>query len=186
MTAAELVAFENKVAAAFETRKIRGPIHLAGGNESQLIEIFKDIGRDDWVLSTWRSHYHALLHGVPEKRVMDEILAGRSMMLHFPEYHFLTSAIMGGILPIACGLAAAGEKVWCFVGDMAASGGAFHEAAKYAAGHNLKITFVIEDNGLSTNTPTVESWGYGRFRNIHRYQYERTTAHCGTGSYVAF
>lgn len=188
MDAVALVAFENRVAAAFEARKIRAPIHLVGGNEEQLIEIFKDIKRTDWVLSTWRSHYHALLHGVPEERVMREILAGRSMQLHFPEHRFLTSAIMGGILPIACGLAAAGERVWCFVGDMAASSGIFHEAYQYAGGHALPLSLVVEDNGLSTNTPTQETWGDVALQRRFGagYSYERTRPHCGSGTYVSF
>lgn len=186
MDAAGLIAFEDKVAAAFESREIRAPIHLVGGNEDKLIGLFLGIKRTDWVLSTWRSHYHALLHGVPEKRVMDEILAGRSMMLHFPEYRFMTSAIMGGVLPIACGLAAAGERVWCFIGDMAASGGAFHEAVKYASHHELPVTFVVEDNGLSTNTPTRATWGEGWHSVVMSYKYERTRPHCGSGTYVSF
>ena len=148
MTAADLRAFEREVADAFEAKKITGPIHLSEGNEAQLIDIFREIPRDAWVFSTWRSHYHALLHGVPRELVMAEILAGRSMMLHFPEYRFFTSAIVGGILPIACGVAAAGGQVWCFVGDMTASIGAFQDAQWYAVGHDLPITFVIEDNGL--------------------------------------
>src|ERR1035437_3876750 len=145
MTKQELIDFEREVADAFEAKKIRGPIHLAGGNEDQLIEIFKDVKTTDWVLSTWRSHYHALLKGVPRQKVMDEILVGRSMSLHFPEYKFLTSAIVAGICPIACGLAAAGERVWCFVGDMAATTGSFNEASGYAMGHNLNVKFVVED-----------------------------------------
>jgi pyruvate dehydrogenase E1 component alpha subunit len=189
MEAAGLVAFENKVAAAFESRKIRAPVHLVGGNEEQVIAIFNDIKRTDWVLSTWRSHYHALLHGVPEKRVFDQIIAGRSMALHFPEYRFMTSAIMGGMLPIACGLAAAGNRVWCFVGDMAATSGMFHEATQYAQGHNLPVKFVVEDNGLSTNTPTQQSWKpSGQFAGwvSLSYKYQRTRPHCGSGVYVAF
>lgn len=196
MDAVALVAFENKVATAFEARKIRAPIHLVGGNESQLIKFFKTfVPRDAWVISTWRSHYHALLHGIPEKRVFDEIIAGRSMMLHFPEYRFLTSAIMGGGLSIACGIAAALPPtgiVFCFVGDMAANSGAFHEAVQYADGNNLNVTFVVEDNGLSTNTPTGKVWGlidtpwWKRSTRVRQYSYERTQPHCGSGVYVAF
>lgn len=186
MDAAGLVAFEDRVASAFEARKIRAPIHLVGGNEDELIEIFKDIKRTDWVLSTWRSHYHALLHGIPEERVMQDILEGRSMMLHYPEHRFLTSAIVGGTLSIACGLAAAGERVVCFVGDMAARTGAFCEAAQYAAGHHLAVQFIVEDNGLSTNTPTRKVWGENFVANTLFYTYERTRPHCGSGKYVAF
>lgn len=187
MTADDLKAFEREVADAFEAKKIRAPIHLSDGNEEQIIDIFRDIKRTDWVLATWRSHFHALLHGVPRQRLMDEILAGHSMMLHFPEHRFLTSAIVGGILPIACGIAYAGERVWCFLGDMTASIGAFHDAARFSAGHALPITFVVEDNGLATNTPTVESWGMKRGRqDIRRYEYKRTYPHVGSGNFVPF
>lgn len=186
MNSSELIEFEKEVAAAFERKEIRGPIHLVGGNEAQLIEIFNGIKPDDWVLSTWRSHYHALLHGVPKERVMADILAGKSMQLHYPEYRFLTSAIVGGICPIAVGLAAGGQRVFCFVGDMAAETGIFHECVKYAEGHGLPVTFIIEDNGLATNTPTAETWGNKDALCVDHYYYKRTKPHCGSGTYVQF
>jgi len=124
VTPADLIAFEREVADRFERGEIRGPIHLSGGNEQNLIDIFKGVPKDAWVFSTWRSHYHALLHGVPADKVMAQIMEGRSMNLAFPEHRFFTSAIVGGILPIAVGVAAAKQNtVWCFVGDMAAMGG---------------------------------------------------------------
>lgn len=185
-TVQDLKDFEREVASAFEAKRIKAPVHLSDGNESQLIEIFAEVQPTDWVFSTWRSHYHALLHGVPRDQVMSEILAGRSMMLHFPEYRFFTSAIVGGILPIAVGVAYTGAQVWCFVGDMAASIGTFHDAEQYARGHSLPIQFVIEDNGLSTNTPTKEVWGRGHDPVTRRYTYRRTYPHVGSGVYVAF
>lgn len=196
MTKEELISFEAEVAERFQNREIHAPIHLSDGNEDQLIEIFTHIRREDWVFSNWRSHYHALLHGVPRDLVMAEILAGRSMMLHFPEYRFFTSAIVGGTLSIACGVAAGvkadarGERVHVFVGDMTASIGAFQDAVNYASGHDLPVTFVVEDNGKSTNTPTAETWGkrpppqYGP--NVRYYRYERTYPHVGSGKFVPF
>lgn len=189
MTASELIAFEEEVARHFDAGKISGPIHMNSETQAAaLITIFQEIPPNAWVLSTWRSHWHALLHGVPRQLVMDEILAGRSMMLHFPEYKFMTSAIVGGMLPIACGLAAGGEEVYCFVGDMTASIGAFQDAANFAEGHDLDVTFIIEDNGLSTNTPTNKTWGTAKFkpRQVRRYQYKRTTNHYGTKNFVSF
>jgi pyruvate dehydrogenase E1 component alpha subunit len=189
--AAELIEFEVEVARRFEAKEIRGPIHLCSeGQAAPLIEIFRGIKRTDWVLSTWRSHWHALLHGIPRDLVMAEIVAGRSMALHFPEHRFMTSAIMGGMLPIACGLAAAGETVWCFVGDMCAMTGAFNDAYLYAQGHDLPVRFVIEDNGLSVNTPTKKVWDDHKPQvatyKFREYKYERITNHSGTNTYVAF
>lgn len=190
MNKAELIAFEREVAEAFEAKKICGPIHLSGGNEDDLIDIFKGIDRGDWVFSTYRNHYHALLHGIQRDWLMAEILAGRSMNISSPQHRFYTSAIVGGCLPIAVGVAAAlrrqgsDRRVWCFVGDMAASTGAFHEASQYAQGHILYIRFVVEDNSMSCDTPTADTWGRGAFQFPERYDYERTYPHSGIGKYV--
>lgn len=187
LTRKDLIDFETEVAEAFAAAKIRAPVHFSGGNEDQLIEIFKEVDHKDWVFSTWRSHYHALLHGVPRELVMKRILDGRSMNMNFAEYNFLSSAIVGGILPIAVGVAAGGQKTWCFVGDMAASIGAFQDAVRYAEGHDLPIEFVIEDNGLATNTPTDEVWGKRwKERKRRRYIYQRVYPHVGLDQMVQF
>lgn len=189
-----LRAFEDEIAEAFKAKKIRGPVHFSGGNEPQLIDLFRlfDIGRKDWVLCSYRSHYHALLKGIPAAEVRAQIMAGRSMNLSFPEHRFLTSAIVGGTLPIAVGIAMAAklahssDRVFCFVGDMAASIGAFHDAVTYARGHELPLVFVVEDNGLACDTPTAEVWGRGTRGNIRRYRYDRKWPHVGVGTWVAF
>lgn len=182
MNAADLIEFEREVAARFDTGEIHGPVHLNSETQAEpLIEIFKEIKRTDYVLSNWRAHFHALLHGVPREKVMAEILAGRSMMLHFPEYRFMSSAIMGGMLPIACGLAAGGEKVWCFVGDMSFTTGAYYDAQQFVQCNRLPVKFVVENNDLSTNTPTLVAWGPYAYvvQNLpqHSYHYKRTTNH---------
>lgn len=191
-TKRRLIAFEKRVAAAFKAKKVKGPIHLAGGNEDALLSIFQNISDGEWVFSTYRSHYHALLHGIPEKWLMAEILAGRSMSIHSLGHRFMSSAIVGGMLPIAVGVAAALKRqgvmqmVHCFVGDMAATTGAFHEAVKYAEGHRLPIRFYIEDNGMSCDTPTDETWGAGLDGTVRveRYDYARIYPHSGIGKYV--
>jgi pyruvate dehydrogenase E1 component alpha subunit len=187
LTAKNLIDFETEVAAKFAAAEIHSPVHFSGGNESALIDLFKTIKREDWVFSNWRSHYHCLLHGVPRARVMADILDGKSMNLNYPEYRVLSSAIVGGTLPIACGVAARGHRCWVFVGDMAATTGMFHEAQQYADGHDLPITFVIEDNGLSTNTPTRETWGTAHgCSTVLRYQYQRVYPHVGLTQRVEF
>ena len=100
-----LIDFERKVADTFNDAKIKAPIHLHGNNESQLINIFKNINQQDWVFSSWRSHYHCLLKGVPEDKLFNDIKKGKSITLIYPEYKVYTSAIVGGIIPIALGTA---------------------------------------------------------------------------------
>ena len=73
-TKEELIGFEDDIIKHWENGEIKGPIHLSNGNEEPLIEVFKKISPSDWVFSTWRSHYHALLHGVEPSKLKQKIL----------------------------------------------------------------------------------------------------------------
>jgi len=197
MTSEQLIAFEESIADAFNAGQIHAPIHLDNGNEAALIEIFRDIGPSDWVCGTWRMHYKCLLKGVPPEELRAEIMKGRSISLCFPQYRIISSAIAGGILPIAVGIAMAMKKteparVNVFVGDMMAESGAFHECVKYAANHMLNMRFIIEDNGLSVCTPTEAVWGRtmpamsdGAVM-ISRYRYQSKYPHAGAGKRIQF
>lgn len=190
----DLINFERLMADHWESGKVRGPIHLSGGNEEQLIEIFKRVKKTDWVFSTWRSHYHALLKGVCPVWLENEILAGRSITIVNKEDKFYSSAIVGGTIPIAVGVAMAlknegsEDRVWCFIGDMAFETGGFMENYKYAKNFDLPITFVVEDNGVSTNTPTIETWGTKSEvpSDVIWYEYNKVWPHYGTGKWVIF
>ena len=195
MTADELIAFEADIASEFNAGRIRAPVHLAGGNERELIEVFAEVRPDDWIATTWRSHFHALLKGVPPAEVKAAIMAGRSITLCFPEHRFFSSAIVGGHLPIAVGIAmqikrsGGSERVWAFMGDMAAESGIAHECMKYAAGFALPIRWIVEDNGKSVVTPTVETWGgasIGFPAPVHRYRYVLPHPHAGAGRRIQF
>ena len=85
----DLVNFENEIAELFNNAKIKAPVHLYNGNEDQIIEIFRkhNIGKDDWVLCSWRSHYQCLLKGVPPDELKEAILQGRSISLCFSDYN---------------------------------------------------------------------------------------------------
>lgn len=190
----ELIEFEKKIADLWESGKIRGPIHLSGGNEDSLIEIFKRIKSSDWVFSTWRSHYHCLLKGISADWLETEILEGRSITIVNKDEKFYSSAIVGGILPIAVGVAMSNkrkgidETVWCFVGDMTFETGTFMENYKYAKNFDLPIRFVVEDNEVSTNTPTVETWNNKTEvpDDVIWYKYKKQWPHYGTGKWVIF
>ena len=189
-----LMEFEKKIADFWESGKIRGPVHLSGGNDDSLIEIFKRIKSSDWVFSTWRSHYHCLLKGISLDWLEKEILEGRSITIVNKDEKFYSSAIVGGILPIAVGVAMSNKRkgvdeiVWCFVGDMAFETGTFMENYKYAKNFNLPIRFVVEDNEVSTNTPTIETWNNKTEipDDVIWYKYKKEWPHYGTGKWVIF
>ena len=190
----KLINFEILIKSLYEEGRIKAPIHLSGNNEDQLIQIFRKIKLTDWVVSNWRSHYHALLHGIPEDWLKKRILEGRSMGINSKKYKFYSSSIVGGGLPIALGLAMSikkkklKEKVFVFIGDMTFETGIFHETYKYSKNFNLPIKYIIEDNGLSTNTPTKLTWNKTQepSRDIIYYKYKRKFPHHGTGNWVLF
>jgi len=198
-TVEKLQEFERDIADVFNAGKIRAPVHLSGGNEQQLIDIFKNVGKNDWVFTTWRSHYHCLLKGVPPHELKYDIVSGKSITLNYPKYRILSSAIVGGILPIALGVAwsikrhCIKEHVWVFVGDMTARTGIFNECGRYALGHDLPVTIVVEDNGLSVCTPTLDVWDEKENETIYvedyeYYEYDLKShwPHAGAGKRVQF
>lgn len=193
VTPESLIAFERDIAAEFDAGQIKAPVHLAGGNEQVLIDIFREIAPGDWVLCSWRSHYHCLLKGVPPAELKAAIIAGRSIALCFPEHKILSSAIVGGICPIATGLGWAikerggKERVHVFVGDMTAETGIYHECTHYCSAHDLPVKFYVEDNGLSVCTETWKVWGPQAFHaKVQTYNYDLTHPHVGTGKWVRF
>lgn len=203
-TPEELMSYEENLKILFEEGRINCPLHLSGGNEVQLIELFKRIKENDYVLSTHRAHYHYLLKGGDPQALLDEIRGettgicegnGRSMHLYDVKLRFYTSAIVGGVAPIAAGIALnikkmkLDEHVWCFVGDGAEDQGSFVEAVRFGVARDLPLTFVIEDNDLSIGSTKEQRWhNYQpiKSRNIIRYNYERKYPHCGIGKWVGF
>jgi pyruvate dehydrogenase E1 component alpha subunit len=190
----ELIHFENKIIESWENGKIRGPIHLSNGNEKQLIEVFKRISKNDWVFSTWRSHYHALLKDISPQWIENEILNGKSITLCNETEKFYSSAIVGGTLSIALGVAMGikrdgkADKVWVFIGDMSFESGIFYEVHKYARNFDLPLYFVVEDNGVSTYTPTEATWKVKREipSDVIHYAYQSKYPHYGTGKWIVF
>ena len=194
MNKKQLIEFEKRVQKVYEAGEIKAPVHLSGNNEDQLIEIFKKIDKDDWVFSSWRNHYHALLHGFDPEELFNLIKEGKSMGINSVKHKFYSSSIVGGSLPIALGVAQSiklkkeTSKVWCFIGDMTFETGTFHECYKYSRNFDLPLEFVIEDNNMSTNTPTDEAWNQKSEipDDVYYYQYERNFPHHGTGKWILF
>ena len=195
----DLKNFELKVVEIFNSGKIKAPVHLSDGNEQSLIEIFKKVNEVDWVIGSWRSHYQCLLKGVPEEELLAEVMAGRSISLCFPKHKIFSSAIVSGQVPIAVGIALAeklnktNNHVWCFIGDMTSETGMVSTCIRYSENHDLPITFVIEDNGLSVLTDTRKVWNSSNLRyevissnKVISFKYKSSYPHAGAGVRVQF
>ena len=195
----KLIKFEEDIAKLFNEGKIRAPVHLYHGNEDNIINIFKKIKSEDWVFCTWRSHYQCLLKGVPENKVKEEILLGRSISLCFPNYNIYSSAMVGGSVPIAVGTALSlklqnsKKKVFCFMGEMTSESGIVHECVKYSRNFKLPIHFIIEDNEKSVCTDTRNAWNQKKLsyegksdKYVTYYHYKLKYPHAGAGKRVQF
>lgn len=193
-TRESLIAFEARVKDAWEAGELPSLVHLCGGNEGQLLDIFSDIRPQDWVFTNHRAHYHCLLKGMDEETLMQHIREDRSMFVFSREHRIYQSAILAGCCAIATGVAQAikdsGEdsRVVCFLGDGASDNGHFYEALMYATGHDLPIRFVLENNDRQVDTDIVTRRGpkIGRFQVssplLHEYYYTPKWPHAGSGS----
>jgi len=193
-TVEKLIRFEQSIVDIWEGGKIRGPVHLSNGNEAELIEIFRRIKETDWVFSTWRSHYHWVLSGLSSDYATKVIKDGKSITMCDLDGKFYASAIVGATLSIALGAALSikksggDDKVWVFIGDMSFESGIFYEVHKYARNFELPLYFVVEDNGVSTYTPTEATWKIKREipNDVIWYDYKSKYPHYGSGKWVAF
>lgn len=191
-TRESLIAFEDRIRSLWEAGELPSLLHLCGGNEAQLIALFQKVNPEDWVFTNHRAHYHALLKGMPPHELEAEIRADRSMFLFSAEHRIYASAILAGTCGIAVGVARALKEqgkghVWCFLGDGAVENGHFYESLLYATGHDLPITFVVEDNNrqVDTDIPTRRGASARRFildsPNMCHYSYTPMYPHAGSG-----
>ena len=192
-TKESLIIFENRIRDLFAAGELPFLVHLSGGNEEQLINIFNKINEGDWIFSNHRSHYHYLLTGGNPHRLEKLIVDGRSMFVFDKEKNFLTSSVLAGTCGIAAGVALSiqiqqeKQHVWCFLGDGAEEEGHFYEAATFVEGNNLPCTFIVENNNRSVDTAIAQRRGIHwknameNFKCILRYEYTPTWPHGGAG-----
>lgn len=190
-TADELIAFELKIKRIFEAGELPFLLHLCGGDEDALVEIFKRANPGDWFFGTHRSHYLALLAGLSEEKVEVSIRTGDSMFIFEKSKNFYSSAILSGTPCIAAGVAwqlkqeNSFAQVWCFIGDGAEDNGHFCEAVRFVDSQQLRCIFVIADNNRQVDTSYSERWGTSRRfewpKCVIRYHYTPTFPHGGRG-----
>lgn len=160
--------FEEKAAEAYARQKIRGFLHLYIGQEAVAVGALRAATPDDYVVSHYREHGHALARGCDPRAVMAELYAketgvsrgrGGSMHLFDVSRRFMGGyAIVGGHLPLACGLAFASKRlgggniVFTFFGDGSVNGGEFHESLNLASVWKLPVLFLCENNLYAMGT----------------------------------
>lgn len=161
--------FEEKCNMAYRQGKIGGYMHTYIGMEALAIGWLNSIRKgDDYVITAYRDHAHALLLGTDPIAAMAELMGrqggtaggkGGSMHLFDPEKGFYGGwGIVGGHIPLGAGLAFASkyrgeDKVTLnFLGDGAANQGVLFETLNMAALFELPCIFIIENNEFAMGT----------------------------------
>jgi pyruvate dehydrogenase E1 component alpha subunit len=159
---------EELAAKAYTQRKILGFCHLYIGQEAVAVGASAALRPEDYVVTAYRDHGHAMARGVPAKAVMAELFGkatgvahgiGGSMHMGSAEHNFFGGyGIVGGHVPLAAGAAFAaryrGEErvALCYFGDGAAQQGAFFEALALSQLWKLPAVYLCENNYYAMGT----------------------------------
>ena len=164
-------AFEDACAEGITTGELRGELHLATGQEGVAAGLVGTLRARDRVVSTHRSHLHAIAAGVPLEPLLAEIYerapglcGGKGGHLHLfdPEHGFSNTGIVGSALPVALGHAYASRLAdddaiaVVIIGDGAVNTGQFHETLNMAAIWTLPLVVVVENNHYAISVPAED------------------------------
>lgn len=153
---------EEAIAEKYTEWKMRCPTHLSIGQEAVAAAVGLVLNKDDFAVSTHRSHAHYIGKGGGIKEMIAEIYGketgcsggrGGSMHLIDESVGFKGStAIVGNTIPIGVGLGLSiqlrnTQQISCiYLGDGSVEEGVFYESVNYAAVRNLPVLFVCENN----------------------------------------
>jgi pyruvate dehydrogenase E1 component alpha subunit len=160
--------FEERAGEMYARAKIGGFLHLSIGEEATILGSARALREEDYLISTYRSHGHALVRGTPPERVMAELFGrvdgccggrGGSMHMFDLDRRFMGGyGIVGGNLPIAAGIALSSdyretdEVTLCVFGDGASNQGTFGETLNLAALWRLPVVFLVTNNQFGMGT----------------------------------
>jgi pyruvate dehydrogenase E1 component alpha subunit len=160
---------EEKAGQQYTQGKIGGFCHLYIGQEAVAVGAIAALQKQDYVISGYREHVHAIMKGTPVNRMMAELVGtsdgissgkGGSMHMFDRENNFLGGhGIVGGHLPIAAGVGysikyrGTDQVMLVFLGDGSVNIGAFHEALNVIELWDLPVVFVVENNQYGMGTP---------------------------------
>jgi pyruvate dehydrogenase E1 component alpha subunit len=173
--------FEERAGEMYAKAKVGGFLHLAIGEEATIVGAVRAMRDDDYLISTYRSHGHALSRGSDPGRVMAELFGredgvsrgrGGSMHMFDLERRFMGGyGIVGGNLPLAAGMGLASdykgtdEVTVCVFGDGAANQGTFGETLNLAALWHLPIVFMVTNNQFGMGTALAR---HSAVTDLHR------------------
>ncbi len=168
--------FEEKSAEAYSAGKIGGFCHLYIGQEAVAIGAISALRPDDYVLTSYREHAHAIAKGMTPESVMAELFGkatgcskgkGGSMHMFDKNVNFLGGhAIVAGQIPLATGVAFAtkykgtDQVTLCFFGEAAVNQGAFHESLNMAQLWKLPCIYICENNQYGMGTSLQRAMSY--------------------------
>jgi pyruvate dehydrogenase E1 component alpha subunit len=160
--------FEERAGEMYAKAKVGGFLHLAIGEEATIVGAVRAMRDEDFLISTYRSHGHALARGSHPNQVMAELFGretglstgrGGSMHMFDLERRFMGGyGIVGGNLPLAAGMALSSdyrgteEVTVCVFGDGAANQGTFGETLNIAALWRLPVVFMVTNNQFGMGT----------------------------------
>ena len=160
--------FEERAGEMYAKAKVGGFLHLAIGEEATIVGAVRAMRDEDYLISTYRSHGHALSRGCHPNNVMAELFGredgvshgrGGSMHMFDLERRFMGGyGIVGGNLPLAAGMGLASdykgtdEVTVCVFGDGAANQGTFGETLNLAALWKLPVVFMVTNNQFGMGT----------------------------------
>jgi pyruvate dehydrogenase E1 component alpha subunit len=160
--------FEERAGEMYAKAKVGGFLHLAIGEEATIVGAVRAMRDEDYLISTYRSHGHALARGSDPNRVMAELFGrdsgvshgrGGSMHMFDLDNRFMGGyGIVGGNLPLAAGMALASdyqgkdEVTVCVFGDGASNQGTFGETLNLAALWKLPVVFMVTNNQFGMGT----------------------------------
>ncbi|MHB8532716.1 MAG: pyruvate dehydrogenase (acetyl-transferring) E1 component subunit alpha [Solirubrobacteraceae bacterium] len=160
--------FEERAGEQYARARIGGFLHLSIGEEATILGSARALRDTDYLISTYRSHGHALVRGTPPENVMAELFGrvdgccrgrGGSMHMFDLERRFMGGyGIVGGNLPIAAGIGLSSdyresdEVTLCTFGDGASNQGTFGETLNLAALWKLPVVFMVTNNQFGMGT----------------------------------
>jgi pyruvate dehydrogenase E1 component subunit alpha len=165
--------FEERASQQYQAQKIGGFCHLYIGQEAVAVGAVAATRPDDYIITAYRDHGHALARGTSANACMAELFGketgcsrglGGSMHFFDKENHMYGGhAIVGAHVPLAAGMAFASKYrdedrvTLCFFGDGAINQGSFHEALNLIALYKLPMVLVCENNLFAMGTSVKRS-----------------------------